>query len=163
VIIDLTPIRDGTGPARLLDMVEGRSEQAFKTWLSEPFESPRDAMELVAMDGFTGFKTVTTEELPDAVAVMAPSTSPVWPATPWTGAVAGSRKPPMANRGHKDDLLYSARRAVHTGAGLLTDRQRQRLSGLFATEQHVEVEATWGTYQRIMRPAACPTAHVDEG
>ena len=23
VIIDLTPIRDGTGPARLLDMVEG--------------------------------------------------------------------------------------------------------------------------------------------
>ena len=28
VIIDLTGIRDGTGPARLLDMVEGRSKQA---------------------------------------------------------------------------------------------------------------------------------------
>jgi hypothetical protein len=27
VIIDLTPIRDGTGPARLLDMAEGRSKQ----------------------------------------------------------------------------------------------------------------------------------------
>ena len=35
VIIDLTPVRDGTGPARLLDMVEGRSKQAFKTWLAE--------------------------------------------------------------------------------------------------------------------------------
>ena len=35
VIIDLTGIRDGTGPARLLDMVAGRSKQAFKTWLSE--------------------------------------------------------------------------------------------------------------------------------
>ena len=34
VIIDLTPIRDGTGPARPLDMVEGRSKQAFKTWLA---------------------------------------------------------------------------------------------------------------------------------
>lgn len=34
VIIDLTPIRDDTGPARLLDMVEGRSKQAFKTWLA---------------------------------------------------------------------------------------------------------------------------------
>ena len=34
VIIDLTPIRDGTGPARLLDMVEGRTKQAFKTWLA---------------------------------------------------------------------------------------------------------------------------------
>ena len=31
VIIDLTGIRDGTGPARLLDMVQGRSKQAFKT------------------------------------------------------------------------------------------------------------------------------------
>ena len=30
VIIDLTPVRDGTGPARSLDMVEGRSKQAFK-------------------------------------------------------------------------------------------------------------------------------------
>ncbi|HWS34353.1 MAG TPA: transposase family protein, partial [Actinoplanes sp.] len=34
VVIDLTPIRDDTGPARLLDMVEGRSKQAFKTWLA---------------------------------------------------------------------------------------------------------------------------------
>lgn len=30
VIIDLTGTTDGTGPARLLDMVEGRSNQAFK-------------------------------------------------------------------------------------------------------------------------------------
>ena len=35
VIIDLTPIRDGTGPARLLDMVEGRSKQVFTAWLGE--------------------------------------------------------------------------------------------------------------------------------
>jgi hypothetical protein len=35
VIIDLTPVRDRTGLARLLDMVEGRSEQAFKQRLSE--------------------------------------------------------------------------------------------------------------------------------
>ena len=31
VIIDPAPVRDDTGPARLLDIVEGRSEQAFKT------------------------------------------------------------------------------------------------------------------------------------
>ncbi len=35
VIIDLTPIRTGTGPPRLLDMVEGRSKLAFKTWLAQ--------------------------------------------------------------------------------------------------------------------------------
>jgi len=32
VIIDLTGIREGTGPGPLLDMVEGRCKQAFKTW-----------------------------------------------------------------------------------------------------------------------------------
>ena len=72
VIIDLTGIRDGTGPARLLDMAPGRSKQAFKTWLSEREQSWRDAVEVVAMDGFARFKTATTEELPDAVAVMDP-------------------------------------------------------------------------------------------
>jgi hypothetical protein len=72
VIIYLTEIREGTGTARLLDMVEGRSKQAFKTWLAQCRQVWRDAVEVVAMDGFTGFKTATTEELPDAVAVLAP-------------------------------------------------------------------------------------------
>jgi len=39
---------------------------------------------------------------------------------------------------------------LRTGSDLLTDRQRQRLTAVFATEQHVEVEATWGVYQRIV-------------
>ena len=72
VIIDPTPIRDGTGPARLLDMVEGRSKQVFKSWLGERDTSWGDGVEVVAMDGFAGFKTATSEELPDAVAVMDP-------------------------------------------------------------------------------------------
>jgi len=72
VIVDLTPIRAGTGPARLLDMVEGRSKQAFKQWLADRPQAWRDRVEVVAMDGFTGFKTATAEVLPDAVAVMDP-------------------------------------------------------------------------------------------
>ncbi len=72
MIIDLTPVRDGTGPARLLDMVEGRSKKAFKTWLHERDQAWRDGVQVVAMDGFSGFKTATTEELPEAVSVMDP-------------------------------------------------------------------------------------------
>ena len=53
-------------------MVEGRSKQAFKTWLADRDQAWRDAVEVVAMDGFTGFKTATTEELPEATAVMDP-------------------------------------------------------------------------------------------
>jgi transposase len=51
VIIDLTPIRDGTGPSRLLDMVEGRSKSAFKTWLADRPKAWREELEVVAMDG----------------------------------------------------------------------------------------------------------------
>ncbi|NYG54973.1 transposase [Nocardioides perillae] len=51
VIIALTPVRDGAGPARLLDMVEGRSKAAFKTWLADRDDAFRDAVEVVAMDG----------------------------------------------------------------------------------------------------------------
>jgi len=72
VIIDLTPVRDGVGPARLLDMVEGRSKQVFKTWLDSQSPIFRDSIEVVVMDGFTGFKTATAEELPEAVAVLDP-------------------------------------------------------------------------------------------
>jgi len=94
VIIDLTPIRDGTGPARLLDMVPGRSKQAFKNWLADRDQSFRDSVEVVAMDGFTGFKTATTEELPDAVAVMDPFHARcVWPAMRWTTAAAACSRP----------------------------------------------------------------------
>ncbi|MEO9222957.1 MAG: transposase, partial [Mycobacteriaceae bacterium] len=52
VIIDLTPVREGTGPARLLDMVEGRSKAVFKTWLDKQSAAFRDGIEVVAMDGF---------------------------------------------------------------------------------------------------------------
>jgi transposase len=92
VIIDLTGIREGTGPARLLDMVEGRSKSAFKTWLGGRPQAWRDAIEVVAMDGFTGFKTATSEELPDAVAVMDPFydellVMPIWG---WHGPVTSA-------------------------------------------------------------------------
>ena len=54
------------------------------------------------------------------------------------------------HRGRKGDPLYSARRTLHTGDGLLTDKQKDRLSALFKVEEHVEVEATWGIYQRMI-------------
>jgi transposase len=150
VIIDLTAIRDGTGTARLLDMVEGRSKQAFKTWLNARPEAWRNGIEVVAMDGFTGFKTAVTEELPDAVAVMDP-----FHVVRLAGdALDRCRRRVQQNihghRGFKGDPLYSTRRTLHTGAGLLTDKQTARLAALFAADDHVEVEATWGIYQRMI-------------
>ena len=150
VIIDLTPVRDGTGPARLLDMVEGRSKQAFKTWLADQDQAWRDAIEVVAMDGFTGFKTAVVEELPDVVTVMDP-----FHVTRLAGEALDEcrRRVQQAihgHRGRKGDPLYGARRTLSTGADLLTDKQTGRLRALFADEAHLEIEATWGIYQRMI-------------
>jgi Transposase len=54
------------------------------------------------------------------------------------------------HRGRKGDPLYAARRALHTGAALITEKQQARLEALFAVSEHVEVEATWGIYQRMI-------------
>jgi transposase len=54
------------------------------------------------------------------------------------------------HRGRTIDPLYRARRTLHTGHDLLTDQQTARLEALFAVEEHVQVEATWGIYQRII-------------
>jgi transposase len=150
VIIDLTPIRDGTGPARLLDMVEGRSKQAFKQWLADRPASWRDAVDVVAMDGFTGFKTATTEELPAATAVMDPFHVVRLGGDALDRCRRRVQLDTCGHRGHKDDPLYAARRTLHTGAGLLTDKQKNRLERLFTDDAHVEVEATWGVYQQMI-------------
>ncbi|MTG88367.1 ISL3 family transposase [Cellulosimicrobium sp. BIT-GX5] len=150
VVIDLTPIRDGTGPARLLDMVEGRSKSTFKTWLAARPTAWREGVEVVAMDGFTGFKTAAAEELPDAACVMDPF---------HVVRIAGDaldrcrrrvQQDLHGHRGRAGDPLYCARRTLHTGADLLTDKQTARIQALFATDEHVEVEATWGIYQRMI-------------
>jgi transposase len=150
VIIDLTPVRDGTGPARLLDMVEGRSKQAFKTWLAAREPAFREQVESVAMDGFTGFKTAAAEEIPDAVAVMDPFHVVRLAGDALDRCRRRVQQDLHGHRGLRDDPLYRARRTLHTGTDLLTDKQCQRLDALFAPDQHVEVHATWGIYQRMI-------------
>lgn len=150
VVIDLTPVRDGTGSARLLDMIPGRSKQAFKTWLAARPATFRDGLEVVAMDGFAGFKTATTEELPDAVAVMDPFHVARLAGDALDRCRRRVQQDLHGHRGRAGDPLYQARRTLHTGADLLTDRQRARLDALFADPAHIAVEATWGVYQAVI-------------
>ena len=102
------------------------------------------------MDGFTGFKTATTEELPDAVAVMDPFHVVRLAGDALDQCRRRVQHAIHGHRGRKSDPLYAARRTLHTGAGLLSDKQMDRLHALFAADEHVEVEATWGIYQRMI-------------
>ncbi len=149
VIIDLTPVRDGTGPSRLLDVVEGRSKKASKDWLAQRDQAWCDGIEVVAMDGFAGFKTATTEELSDAVTVMDPF-HVIRLAGDALDECRRIQQEVHGHRGRKDDPLYSARRTLHTGADLLADRQDERLDKLFTGDRHVQIKCTWVIYQRMI-------------
>jgi transposase len=72
LIIDLTPTHDRTGPARLLDLVEGRSATALASWLGAQHGDFALTVEVIAMDGFAGYKTAAAQVIPDAVTVMDP-------------------------------------------------------------------------------------------
>lgn len=150
VIIDLTGVRDGTGTARLLDMIEGRSKAVFKTWLGQRDQAWRDGIEAIAMDGFTGFKTAAVEEVPQAVTVMDPFHVVHLAADALDECRRRTQQDIFGRRGRAGDPLYRARRSLHTGADLLTDRAKTRLQDLFADERHTAVEVTWSVYQRMI-------------
>jgi len=68
-----------------------------------------------------------------------------------TRAVRGQlQQETRGHRGRTGDPFNGIRRVLRTGADLLTDRQHQRLTTAFADDAHLQVEATWGIYQRIV-------------
>lgn len=156
VITDLTAVLEGTGPARLLDLVPGRSAAALTGWLAAREQAFRDRVEIIAMDGFGGYKTAAVEALPDAVTVMDPY---------HLVALAGDKldlcrqrvqQDTLGHRGRAGDPLYRVRRTLRTRLALLTERQRVRLETVFAFEEHIAVAVTWWTYQEIIAAYADP-------
>ncbi|MDS2173448.1 ISL3 family transposase [Nesterenkonia sp. CL21] len=155
VIIDLTPIREGTGPARLLDMVEGRSKKVFTTWLAACSTAFRTGIEVVAMDGFTGFKTAAAEQLPEATAVMDPFHVVALAGDALDQARQRVQRETTGHRGRSGDPLYGVRKTLRTGVDLLTLGQGAKLDRVFGSDEHVEVEATWSAYQKVVAAYRC--------
>ncbi len=126
VILDLTPIRERSGPSRLLDMVPGRSKRVFKTWLASQPDTWRSRIEIVAMDGFTGFKSAAAEELPGARAVMDPFHVVHLAGDALDECRRRIQQELHHRRGRATDPLYKARRMLHTRSCLLTPRQQHQ-------------------------------------
>ena len=157
VIIDLTPVQEQRGPARLLDMVQGRSKQVFKSWLQDRDPAWRAGVQIVAMDGFTGFKTAAAEELPHAVEVMDPFHVVKLAGTSLEKARPRIQHETLGRRGRSKDPLYRARKTLLTGEDLLSERGKGQLQALFAAPGHRVVEATWKVYQRMVAAYRAPT------
>ncbi len=150
VIVDLTPVFDGTGPARLLDLVPGRSSAVLTTWLDERDADFRGRIEVVAMDGFGGYKTAATSRIPDAVTVMDPFHVVALAGTKLDLCRQRIQQHTRGHRGRAGDPLYGIRRVARTREELLSDRQRRRLEKVFAVDEHLSVSVTWRIYQDII-------------
>ncbi|MGP5265313.1 ISL3 family transposase, partial [Glutamicibacter arilaitensis] len=140
----------GTGTARLLDMIPGRSKAVFKTWLAERGEAWKNNVEVVAMDGFTGFKSAAAEELPQAVEVLDPFHVVKLGSEALDQARQRVQREQYGRRGRKDDPLYKCRRTLTTGLSLATEKQKQRVEDLFNVAKHEPVQLVWSVYQRMV-------------
>ena len=126
--IDLTPVHDGTGRARLLDLVPGRSAAALATWLAAQTATFRDQVEVVAMDGFGGYKTAAADQLPDATAVIDPFHVVALAGTKLDLTRQRVQQQTLGHQGRTGDPLYGVRRTLRTRLHLLSTRQQSRLT-----------------------------------
>jgi transposase len=156
LIIDLTPVRDHRGPARLLDLVSGRSATALASWLAAQPADFAQAVQVIAMDGFAGYKTAATEVLPDAVTVMDPFHVVALAGTKLDLIRQRIQQQTLGRRGHTGDPLYGIRRIARTRLQLLSTRQYTRLNSVFDAEEHLAVKVAWLIYQKIIAAYADP-------
>jgi transposase len=132
-------------PARLLDVVEGRSGSVVTQWLSARSEQFRTDITVAALDPFRGYATALSISLPHATRVL----DAFHVVKLGLDAVDDVRRrvqqDTLGHRGHKGDPLYGIRRLLRRAPESLSARNWYRLEGaLFADGRHDEV---WAAYQ----------------
>ncbi|WP_145940855.1 ISL3 family transposase [Corynebacterium glyciniphilum] len=150
VIVDLTPTVDGTGPARLLDMVPGRSADAFGDWLAARPQRFRDTVKTVTMDGYSGYAKAASHQVGKARQVMDPFHVVHLAAGKLDLCRQRVQNETLGHRGRKGDPLYGIRRAMLTRRSLVTPTRAERLDGVLTAEEHVAVQVTWDFYQEVI-------------
>lgn len=111
----------------------------------------RQQVEVVAMDGFTGYATWAKQQFPKAVRVMDPF---------HVGCLAGDKVTQCRRRlqqetydwwGRKNDLLYKNRLTLLTSMRFLTPRKAKRLEELFGfDESYLQLREAWLVYQDVL-------------
>jgi transposase len=146
-IVDLTPGR----PARLLDVIEGRSGTVLADWLDDRDPAWRAAVTTASLDPFRGYATALTSQLPDAVRVL----DPFHVVRLGLAAVDDVRRrvqhDTTGHRGRSRDPLFGIRRVLRRRLDRLSTKARARLqAGLIAGDPDGEVTLAWTVAQDLM-------------
>ena len=150
VIIDLTPREEGK-PARLLDMIPGRSKKVLKEWLARQDPLFRLNVKTVAMDGFTGYKSAVQEVLGARVAtVMDPFHVVQLIGDKLTQCRQRLQQETTGRRGRAGDLLFQTRRALLTRNGLLDGKRATKVDQVLTDPRYEALTRIWSVYQGII-------------
>ncbi|QXT61641.1 ISL3 family transposase [Tessaracoccus palaemonis] len=160
-MVDLTRDKDGRVRARLLDLVPGRSGEAYTSWLKVRGDTFREGVEIATLDPFHGYKNAIDDQLEDAIAVL----DAFHVVKLGTAAVDEVRRRVQqdihGHRGRKNDPLYRIRNLLRAGLEHLSDGQKTRLKTAFtADDRHVEVEVAWHCAQQL-RSVYHQPSHAD--
>jgi len=147
-LVDLAPA--GGGPARLLDVVEGRSGRVLSDWIDAQGEAFTRGVQVAALDPFRGYHTALTSRLEYATAVL----DPFHVVRLLTSAADEVRRrvqnDTLGHRGRKGDLLYGIRRVLLRGAERHTPASWARLlAGVDAGDSGGQLAQVWIALQDL--------------
>jgi transposase len=146
-IADLSPGR----PARLLDLVEGRSGTVLAGWLARRDPSWRAAVATASLDPFRGYATALRTHLPDAVRVLDPFHVTRLALSCVDDVRRRVQQETTGHRGLSGDPLYRLRRVLRRRHDRLSPPAWQRLhAGLAAGDPHGQVALAWDIAQKVM-------------
>ncbi|MCI9887723.1 ISL3 family transposase [Micrococcales bacterium 31B] len=147
-MVDLT--RSPHPTARLLELVPGRSEKAYRDWLQTRGEDFRKGVQVATLDPFQGYKNAIDDQVEDATAVL-----DAFHIVKLAGAAVDDvrrriQQETLGHRGRKGDPLYGIRHVLRAARSRLTPRQQERLETAFtAHPAHLHVEVAYHCAQNL--------------
>ena len=139
-----TSIVDVNRPARLLDLVEGRSSTAPSEWLRARPAAWREAIRWATLDLSGPYRKTFTDTLPGATQVADPFHVIKVANSKLDECRRRVQNETCGHRGRKNDPLYQSRRLLTMGHERLDEKGNTKLFGfLEAGDPHGEVRMTW--------------------
>jgi transposase len=154
-VIDLAPA--GGGPARLLDVVEGRSGKVLTDWLTARGVDWCAEVAVAALDPFRGYETALRAGLPQATVVLDAFHAVKLAQRAIDAVRRRVQQEQTGHRGRKQDPLYRIRRVLLRGAENLNEKAYRRLlAGLDAGDPNGQVATTWIAAQELRHVYGAP-------
>jgi transposase len=158
----VTGIMDtSTSPAKLLDVVQGRSGPVLGGWLTKQPQQWRDGIQTAVLDPFRGYANALSEHLTEATQVLDAFHVTKLANKAITDVRCRVQQEQLGHRGRKGDPLYGIRRTLLKNPANLTSRQKLRLNTAFTLgDPNGEVKQAWEGAHHLAHTYRAP--HAEE-